>query len=146
MLKSTEQESIRPNESLVDFADRLFGWQRRKTENLPRHHKVKPHNWRPKPHAWLQDGELRTTGVFADLAAEIVRLTTNDLALQSRLLFDHCDLYGPLHFWVLVDAWQKRVKALRRDYRLSKEDAEARAAKECHLLAWRFELRQGTVH
>jgi hypothetical protein len=49
-------------------------------------------NWRPTPRAWIQDGELRTVGVFPDLAAEIIRLTGNNLELQRRLLAEHCQL------------------------------------------------------
>jgi hypothetical protein len=54
-----------------------------------------PTDWRPEPKAWLTDtGELRTQGVFDDLAKEIIRLTADNLPLQAKLLRERCGEYS----------------------------------------------------
>ena len=139
-------EGVVPSGQVINIPDHMVDRLSGKVEALPRHRQDVPQGWLPKAKAWLQDGELRTTGVFPDLAVEIVKLTADDLTLQRQLLVDHCGLYGLVHFRILVEAWRERVADLRDGHRLSKDEAEMQAAQECHVLPWLHELRQGTVH
>lgn len=100
----------------------------------------------PSPRAWLEDGELRICGVVEDLAGEIVKLTADDLALQRRLLIEHCQQYGPAHFPALVERWEERAAIMEYDAGLSREAAETAAAKFYNLSPWLPELRRGTLH
>lgn len=95
--------------------------------------------------AWLQDDVLMTSGVTDDLAGEIVKLTTDDLPLQRRLLKLHCGIYsGP--WWVrLVERWQERVAIMVHDGGLSKVDAEYQAAVCLRAEAFLDELRGGVL-
>jgi hypothetical protein len=90
----------------------------------------------------LQDGELRTTGVFSDLAAEIIKLTPNDIGLQRRLLTGHCQSYGPAHIGNIINAWEDYVAVMEQAGR-NRKDAEEEAAVLFHLTAWLQELRTG---
>ncbi|MEI6209358.1 MAG: hypothetical protein WCP20_21470 [Desulfuromonadales bacterium] len=99
----------------------------------------------PVPKAWLtESGELRTRGVFEDLAGEIIKLTVNDLHLQAKLLRECCGAYsGPqwLHF---VEDWNERAAIMQYDGGLSRHDAEYHAAERLRLIAFLDELR-GTL-
>lgn len=97
----------------------------------------------PTPRAWLQDGELRTTGPFPDLAGEIVRLTGDDLDLQRRLLVAHCQAFAPTHIWRLFEQWEERSAILEHDGGLPRTEAEHEAARMYHLTAWLPELPKG---
>jgi hypothetical protein len=55
-------------------------------------------DWRPEFKAWLTpEGELRSIGVCDDLAAEIIKLTADDMALQVTLLKRHIGRYNYPH-------------------------------------------------
>jgi hypothetical protein len=90
-----------------------------------------------EPRAWLSEkGELRTQGVFNDLAAEIVRLTKDNLPLQRELLTRHCGEYDQQHMGFLWEAWEERVAIMEHDGSLSRQEAEYEAAERLHLLAF----------
>lgn len=135
-LKASAQRVLRVNQP-VNF---------RETESLP-----PPQNGGQKtpqkfteftpPHAWLQGGELRTTGPLPDLAAEIVKLTGDDLDRQRRLLLEHCQAFQPSHVWRLIEQWEERAAILEYDAGLSRHDAEIEAARLYHLTAWLPELK-----
>jgi hypothetical protein len=91
----------------------------------------------PEPKAWLTEaGELRTQGVFDDLAAEIVRLTTDNLPLQRELLTRHCGEFDQQHIGFHWEAWEERVAIMEHDGGLSRQEAEYEAAEQLHLLAF----------
>jgi hypothetical protein len=91
----------------------------------------------PDPRAWLTEkGELRTQGVFDDLAAEIVRLTKDNFPLQRELLTRHCGEYDQQHIGHLWEAWEERVAIMEHDGGLSRQEAEYKAAERLHLLAF----------
>lgn len=90
-----------------------------------------------QPEAWLTDtGEFRTRGVFDDLVAEIVRLTTDNLSLQRELLTRHCEAYDGNHIGHLWELWEERAAIMEHDGGLSRQDAEYQAAERLHLLAF----------
>jgi len=90
-----------------------------------------------EPRAWLTEkGELRTQGVFNDLAAEIVRLTNDNLPLQRELLTRHCGEYDQQHIGHLWEAWEERAAIMEHDGGLSRQDAEHEAAERLCLLAF----------
>ncbi|MDA8412295.1 MAG: hypothetical protein M0023_00730 [Desulfobacteraceae bacterium] len=92
---------------------------------------------KPEPEAWLtESGELRTRGAFDNLAAEIVRLTADNLLLQRELLIRHCQSYDRRHFGRLWAEWEERAAIMEHDGGLSREDAEYQAASRLHLLAF----------
>jgi len=99
----------------------------------------------PAAVAWLQGGELRTTGPVEDLAAEIVKLTGDDLDLQRRLLLDHCEAYDDNHLWHLFERWEERAAILEYEAGLSRHEAEKESARMYHLGAWLHELRKGNL-
>ena len=107
----------------------------------PKEQKKSP-DWPPTPRAWLNDGELRTAGVFEDLASEIVMLTNDDLDLQRRLLTENCQQYAPTHIWSLVEKWEERAAILQYDVGMPREEAELEAARKFHLKGFLDELRQ----
>ena len=99
-------------------------------------------DWRPEAKAWLTDtGELRTQGVFDDLAGEIIRLTIGDLPLQAKLLKLHCGRYfGP--WWNdLVEQWEERAAIMEIDGKMPRDQAELEAAKLYRMEAFLDELR-----
>jgi hypothetical protein len=90
-----------------------------------------------QPEAWLTDkGELRTRGVVPDLAAAIVGLTTDNLALQRELLSRHCEAYDRNHIQHLWAQWAERSAIMEHDGGLSRHEAEYQAAERLHLLAF----------
>jgi hypothetical protein len=63
-------------------------------------------NWRPEFKIWLtQGGELRTTGICEDLAAEIENITAFDLPLQRDLLERHCEAFDRHHISSRWEEW-----------------------------------------
>jgi len=100
-----------------------------------------PPTWPSEPRAWLVNDELRTSGLFTDLAAEIVNLTTDDIDLQRQLLIEHCQAYGPAYIGSLFEAWEERAAIMEYDGGMTRELAEIEAAKKYHLTAWLDELR-----
>lgn len=83
-------EVVEPGEHINipdDMIPQLVGFVEVTT---PRH---RSDPWRPRPKAWIQDGELRTQGVFENLAEEIIKLTGHDMELQRRLLNEHCGIF-----------------------------------------------------
>ena len=95
------------------------------------------------PRAWIQDGELRATGPVSDLAAEIVKLTGDDMDLQKRLLLEHCQAFQSSHIWRLFEQWEERAAILEYDAGLPRQEAEKEAARLYHLTPWLREHRQG---
>ena len=92
---------------------------------------------KPEPEAWLtESGELRTLGAIDNLAAEIVRLTANNLSLQRELLIRHCQAYDRRHIGRLWEEWEERAAIMEHNGGLSREDAEYQAASRLHLLAF----------
>jgi len=92
---------------------------------------------KPEPEAWLtESGELRTRGAFDNLAAEIVRLTPDNLSLQRELLTRHCQAYDRRHIGRLWEEWEKLAAIMEHDGGLSREEAEYQAASRLHLLAF----------
>ena len=92
---------------------------------------------KPEPEAWLtESGELRTRGAFDNLAAEIVRLTADNLSLKRELLIRHCQSYDRRHIGRLWAEWEERAAIMEHDGGLSREDAEYQAASRLHLLAF----------
>jgi hypothetical protein len=95
------------------------------------------------PEAWLTDtGELRSRGVFPDLAAEIVRLTPDNLPLQRELLTRHCEEYDRNHIGHLWELWEERAAIIEHDGGLSRHEAEYLAAERLHMLAF-LDIRAG---
>jgi putative DNA primase/helicase len=89
------------------------------------------------PEAWLSEtGELMTRGSCGDLAAEIVRLSADNLALQRELLTRYCQAYDQKHIADLWEAWEERAAIMEYDGGLSRHQAEYQAAKRLHLLAF----------
>lgn len=96
----------------------------------------------PPPRIWIENGELRSTGVFSDLASEIVKLTGNDLELQRRLLISHCQAYAPTHLWSLAEKWNERAAILEYDAGMNRQQAEEEAAKQYNLIAFLADMRR----
>jgi len=89
------------------------------------------------PEAWLSEtGELMTRGSCGDLAAAIVRLSADNLALQRELLTRYCKAYDQKHIADLWEAWEERAAIMEYDGGLSRHQAEYQAAKRLHLLAF----------
>lgn len=100
-----------------------------------------PADYRPEPKAWLSEtGELRTQGVFDDLAGEIVRLTTDNLPLQKKLLLLHIEAFDRHHFPAMVEQWAERAAILQHEDGMSRQDAEQKAVEMYHLQAFLKEL------
>lgn len=92
---------------------------------------------KPEPEAWLtESGELRTLGAIDNLAAEVVRLTADNLSLQRELLTRHCQAYDRRHIGRLWEEWEERAAIMEHDGGLSREEAEYQAACRLHLLAF----------
>jgi putative DNA primase/helicase len=90
-----------------------------------------------EPEAWLTEtGELITQGSCDDLAATIVRLSADNLALQRDLLTRYCQTYDQQHIADLWEAWEERAAIMEYDGGLCRDEAEYQAAKRLHLLAF----------
>lgn len=102
-----------------------------------------PKDWRPEPKAWLTDfGELRTQGVFDDLAEEIIRLTTDNLPLQAKLLRERCGDYSGLYWENKVEEWEERAAIMQYDGGMKREQAEEEAARLYGMEAFLDELHR----
>lgn len=99
----------------------------------------------PLRRIWFENGELRIVGVYDDLAKEIISLTKDDLPMQRRLLMEHCQQFGPAHIGRLFEAWEERAAIMEHDAGMTREQAEAEAAKGYHLTAWLDELRVNQI-
>lgn len=98
--------------------------------------------YQPDFKVWLtESGELRTSGLCDDLAAEIVRLTAGNLGQQKTLLLLHCQRYDCHHFPALADEWAKRAAIMQYDGGLSRYEAECKAAERLRLQSFLDELR-----
>jgi hypothetical protein len=98
-------------------------------------------DWQPEPVAWLTpEGELKTTGVFDDLAGEIVRLTADNLPLQAKLLRECAGAYSGPQWIHTIRRWRERARHLFEVEGIGLNEANYQAAKEMHLLAFCDEL------
>jgi len=89
------------------------------------------------PEAWLTEtGELMIRGPCDDLAAAIVKLTAGNLLLQRELLTRHCQTYGQDRIADIWEAWEERAAIMEYDGGLTRHEAEYKAAKRLHLLAF----------
>jgi hypothetical protein len=94
-------------------------------------------DWRPEFKIWLTpDGELCTTGVCGDLAAEIVKITADNLSLQRTLLELHCETFDRHHIGDRWEEWEERAAIMEHDGGLTREAAELEAAKQMNLMAF----------
>lgn len=100
--------------------------------------------YRTEKKAWLVNGELRTSGLIADLSGEVVKLTADDMPLQKKLLLLHCQKYDQHHFPALAELWQERAAIMQFHGGLSKEDAELSAAEILNCMAFLSDLRLNT--
>lgn len=104
-------------------------------------------DWQPEPRAWIENGELRTQGVFpgdwpdGGLTPEIIKLTADDLPLQRRLLKLHCGVYQGPWWGRLVERWEERTAIMHIDGGLPLEEAEVKAAECLRASAFLDELR-----
>lgn len=99
--------------------------------------------WCPEPKAWLTDsGELRTQGIFHDLAGEIIRLTSDCLQLQATILLRHCGQYSGPHWKTLAEEWYERAAIMEYDGKLSRSEAEYQAADQLRCIAFLDKLRR----
>ena len=90
----------------------------------------------------LKGGKDLIARIVDDLAAEIVKLTSDDLDLQRQLLTENCQQYAPTHIWSLVEKWEERAAILQYDAGMPREEAELEAARKCRLEGFLDELRQ----
>jgi len=91
--------------------------------------------------AWLVGNELRTRGVCDDLAIEIVKLTSDNLPLQAKLLRVHVGTYSGPYWLPMVRRWTERARVLFEAEGLGLHEARWKAAEEMNLLAFADELR-----
>lgn len=101
----------------------------------------KPKDGIPKFKAWLEDGQLRTTGVCDDLAAVIRNLTGDDMALQAKLLKLHVEKYSGPHWLAEIRKWRERGAYLFEHGGIALHPANWQAASEMNLLAFAEELK-----
>jgi hypothetical protein len=99
-----------------------------------------PDDWKPPFRAWLEGDGLRTTGVCDDLAIEIVKLTSDNLPLQAKLLRLHVGTYSGPYWLSMVRRWTERARVLFEAEGLGLHEARWRAAEEMNLLAFADEL------
>ena len=132
---------IIPAGSIIEIPESVFAKLRGRVIPLPEI------DWRPEPKAWLTDtGELRTTGAFpgqwpdGGLTPEIIRLTTDNLPLQRKLLRECVDKYSNPQWKYLVEDWNERAGILQYDGGLTRQDAELAAAKLYRIEAFFEEL------
>ena len=127
---------------VVDIPDHLIDQLHGKVEPLPRQRNDAPPEWSPSPKAWVQNGGLRTTGVFDDLASEIVKLTVNAPDFQRRTLIKHCQSYTSNHFRILAEKWEERAAILEYEAKMPRGRAEVEAARQYNLLAFLPDLQR----
>jgi len=99
-------------------------------------------DWRPEFKIWVtESGELRSRGVSDDLAGEIIAITSDDLALQAKLLRLHVGRYSGPDWKALVEDWEERSAIMEFDGNMTRLEAEYQAAVRLRLLAFLDELR-----
>ncbi|SNB45939.1 hypothetical protein [Geobacter sp. DSM 9736] len=81
-------------------------------------------------------GKLMVSGHVDDLAAEVVKLTGDDLNKQRELLIRHCEAFDPNHIWRLWEEWEERAAIMEHEAGLPREEAERQAAAILHLTAF----------
>ena len=128
--------------TILDISSEILPKLTGLVELLPRYRQDLPSDRSPVPRAWVQNWELRTIGVFEDLASEIVKITSDDLELQNKLLTEHCQMYSPTHIHILIDAWEERAAILEYDAGMPRGDAELEASRKFHLEGFLDELRK----
>lgn len=89
--------------------------------------------------AHIRNGELRVPCFVESLEAIIVGLTSDDLALQKRLLLRHCQAFVSRNIATRWKEWKKLAAALELDEGISREEAEVGAARKLNLLAFMAE-------
>lgn len=100
---------------------------------------VPPSDWRPEFKAWLENDQLRTTGVCDDLAIEIVKLTADSLPLQKELLLKHVGAFSNPCWTSTARKFIQRAKELF-DGGMGLHEANYQTATQMHLLAFSDEL------
>lgn len=96
---------------------------------------------RPHSTAWLEGGELRTSGYTPDLPGAICKLTEDNLPLQRTLLQRHCEAYDRNHFWTLAEEWEERAAIMQHEGGMERCKAETEAARRLNLLAYLDDLQ-----
>ena len=96
-------------------------------------------DWKPTFRAWLENDQLRTTGVCDDLAVEIMKLTTDNLPLQKKLLSLHIGTFREPCWTSTARKFVQRAAELF-DGGMGLHEANYQAAEEMHLLAFSDEL------
>lgn len=102
--------------------------------------------------AWLENLELRTTGVFSGvwpdggLTPEIVKLTAGNMKLQESLLRLHVPAYSPPVWINTIRQWRERARHLFEVEGQGLHDADYQSATELHLLAFMGELTPGRLY
>ena len=123
---------------IIEIPESVFAQLRGRVIPLP------ATDWRPEPRAWLENGELRIRGVFDDLAGEIIKLTSDNMPTQRKLLQLHVGIYFPgPHFRATVRKWTARAAHLYEIEGLGLNEARWQAAEEMRLLAWAEEWNLG---
>lgn len=100
---------------------------------------VPPSDWKPEFKAWLENDQLRTTGICDDLAVEIVKLTADNLPLQKELLLKHVGAFSSPCWTSTARKFVQRAKELF-DGGMGLHEANYQTATEMHLLAFSDEL------
>ena len=132
------QRGIIPAGQIIEIPPALLEKLRGRVEALP----AQQAYWRPEFKAWLENDELRTTGVCDDLAGEIIKLTADNLPLQAKLLRLHVGTYSTGRNWLeTIRKWRERAKHLFETEGKGLHDANWQAAEEMRLLAFAAELR-----
>jgi len=100
------------------------------------------------PRAWLENGELRSRGVFSGewpdggLTPEIIKLTADNMSNQANLLRFHVGNYLPgVHWLGTIRRWRTRAAHLFEQEGMGLHEANYQAAQEMHLLAFAEELK-----
>lgn len=96
-------------------------------------------DWKPTFRAWLENDQLRTTGTTDDLASEIVKLTSDNLPLQKKLLSLHVGTFRNPCWLSTARRFVERAAELFNQG-MSVRDANYSAGAEMHLLAFSDEL------
>lgn len=138
-----------PAGSILNIPDHLLPKLSGKVEALPPDTPIvtAAPTWPPTPRAFLDNDQLRVTGVFpgewpdGGLAPEIVRLTAGNLSLQKKLLVDTVAVYSMPQWKHVVTRWRELAAYHFEQHGLGLHPANLRSAGELHLLAFASELR-----
>lgn len=143
-----------PAGSILNIPDHLLSKLSGKVEALPLDTPVVAAvpPWPPTPRAWIENDQLRVTGVFpgewpdGGLAPEIVRLTADNLPLQKKLLVDTVAMYSGPQWKIVVTRWRERGAFHFEQHGLGLHPANLKSAQELHLLAFADEFRLKEPH